>query len=209
MIRFILQNLQFFLGAESCFVDTRQLVVIQLPVHKISELNNYLMRPNHNVGRGREQNKKKRPNMDNTRRSYSQSFTLLHIRIDIRQRQEWEREKWEKMNWSLVSHVCLSVCLSVCTDRFKLPTNPAAWIHFSLSTTTSITLREKKHCMIIIRIASSCVFHFLPSSSSHTIIQQLFQTPRCVQWYFYFVSTRVPGKMLCTHSDFFSPYPRL
>ena len=88
MIRFILQNLQFFLGAESCFVDTRQLVVIQLPVHKISELNIYLMRPNHNVGRGREQNKKKRPNMDNTRRSYSQSFTLLHIRIDIRQRQE-------------------------------------------------------------------------------------------------------------------------
>lgn len=45
MIRFSLQNLQFFLGAESCFVDTRQLVVIQLPVHKISELNIYPMRP--------------------------------------------------------------------------------------------------------------------------------------------------------------------
>lgn len=33
-----LQNFQFLLGSESCFVDTRQLVVIQLPV-QISELN--------------------------------------------------------------------------------------------------------------------------------------------------------------------------
>jgi hypothetical protein len=36
---FDLQNLQFLLGAESCFVDTCQLVVIQLPV-QISELKN-------------------------------------------------------------------------------------------------------------------------------------------------------------------------
>lgn len=98
-----LQNLQFLLGAESCFVDTCQLVVIQLPV-QISELNISDARPG-------PRGEKKRPNMDNTRRSFSQSaesFTLLHIRIDIRQRQE-RNGKDELV--SLESHVCLSLCL--------------------------------------------------------------------------------------------------
>lgn len=131
MIRFSLQNLQFFLGAESCFVDTRQLVVIQLPVHKISELNIYPMRPNHNVGRGRE--KKKKDQTWTTHAGVTVSRSLYCTYELIFDSDKSEREKWEKMNWSLVvSHVCPSVCLSVCTDRFKLPTNPAAWIHFSL-----------------------------------------------------------------------------
>lgn len=78
MIRFSLQNLQFFLGAESCFVDTRQLVVIQLPVHKISELNIYPMRPNHNVGRGREQKKKKTKHGQHTQELQSVVHSTAH-----------------------------------------------------------------------------------------------------------------------------------
>lgn len=107
-----LQNFQLFLGTESCFVDTRQLVVIQLPVEKRKEP---WVDINICIERYQTAGQWKRNPPRKTRRQ-------KHAEGRVQQPQQQSKREliFDRQDESVV---LTSVYPSVlCTDRFKLPT---------------------------------------------------------------------------------------
>lgn len=174
-----LQNFQFLLGSESCFVDTRQLVVIQLPV-QISELNISTEGLKVRGKRGIDQTWTRHAAVAAGRVVHSVAHNELIFDSDKR-----EREKWEDELVSWIPRLCLSLCL-----YWSFQTSHE--IHFSFPPTPP--LKPPHPCYLTYSI-------LLPSPSfTHNHSAAFSQTPT-VQWYFYLVSTRDPS-IAVSHSDF-------
>lgn len=174
-----LQNFQFLLGSESCFVDTRQLVVIQLPV-QISELNISTEGLKVRGKRGIDQTWTRHAAVAAGRVVHSVAHNELIFDSDKRER---EMGRWI----GLLNPTSVSVSLLVLIVS-NFPRNSL------LLSPHSPPLKPPHPCYLTYSI-------LLPSPSfTHNHSAAFSQTPT-VQWYFYLVSTRDPS-IAVSHSDF-------